>query len=48
MDPSKEYPLPNSVIVYGDYNTASALVDLVSGFEDVFTDLGKTVDIPEE
>ena len=47
-DPSKEHPLPNGVTVYGDHDAAIALADLISGFEDVFTDLGKTVDIPEE
>ena len=47
-DPSKEHPLPNGVTIYGNYNAASALAGLVSGFKDMFTDLGKTVDIPKE
>ena len=47
-DPSKEHPLPNGVTVYGDDEAANALATLVSDFKDVFTDMGKTVDLPEE
>ena len=46
-DPNKEHQLPNGVTVYGDNDSASTLANLVSNFEDVFTDAGKTVDIPE-
>jgi len=46
-DPNKEHQLPNGVTVYGDDDSASALASLVANFEDVFTDAGKTVDIPE-
>ena len=47
-DPLKEHPLLNGVTVYGDHDAATALADLVSDFKDMFTDLGKTVDVPEE
>jgi hypothetical protein len=46
-DPSKEHQLSNGVTVYGDGNAAEALAKRVSSFEDVFTDAGRTVDIPE-
>ena len=47
-DPNKEHQLPNGVTVYGDNSSASTLANLVSSFEDVFTDTGRTVDIPED
>ena len=47
-DPSKEHSLPNGVTVYGDHKASTALTCLILDFEDVFTDLGKTIDVPEE
>lgn len=47
-NPSKKRPLPNSVIVYSDNNTANILTSLISGFEDIFTDIEKTIDISKE
>ncbi|KAK0513589.1 hypothetical protein JMJ35_003953 [Cladonia borealis] len=47
-DPTKEHELPNGVTIYGDNDSADTFAKLVSSFEDVFADAGKTVDIPEE
>ena len=49
VDPKLEYVLPNGVTIYDrDEEALTVLGTVVSEFEDVFTDTGSTIDIPEE
>lgn len=48
IDPSQEHVLPNSVIVYSDEKVFQIFSALVTEYEDVFTDTGVTIDIPED
>lgn len=48
IDPKFEHVLPNGVTVYGDDNAMNALAAIVAEFEDVFTDSGSTIDLPED
>ena len=47
VDPNLERVLPSGITVYGAPDTADALTQVLEQYEDVFTDSGTTVDIPE-
>lgn len=48
VDPNLEHVLPNGVTVYGDDEAFRAFSSVVTEYEDVFTDSGNTIDIPED
>ena len=48
LDPKLEHVLPNGVTVYGNDSAFNTLSAVVAEFEDVFTDSGSTIDLPED
>ena len=48
VDPTLEHVLPNGVTVYGNEEVYKVLSSVVAEYEDVFTDSGATINIPEE
>lgn len=48
IDTNLEHVLPNGVTVYGNEEAFNALSAIVAEFDDVFTDSGSTIDLPED
>ena len=48
VDPQLEHRLDNGITVYGKLTVAQQLAAVTEKYQDVFTDQGATVDIPEE
>ena len=48
VDPQLEHRLNNGITVYGKLTVARQLAAVTEKYQDVFTDQGATVDIPEE
>lgn len=48
VDPQLEHRLASGITVYGKLTVAQQLASVTEKYQDIFTDQGATVDIPEE